>query len=297
MSLVLLRFLAMTIGPSITAAARPAATFLGVQLVVALLVHQDLAAVPQMMQWLISAPAIVAAAVLAGLETAAKHDPDIAAILRDMQVDNVTGAFGAFSAALLFAALDMPEVEAAALVDGAAGSMDNPMGESTGNQAAESGGVLGAVATAAASEHRMEVQATAVGLAIGLNLGLTWLRSQLLEFIDDFELGRMWARIETGGVVGVLILLPLLPLVAFGFLIFLTAVLATVALTARAAQRVADRRARVPCKNCDYQVREEASLCPKCKTERQPTAEPASGIGAAWKTFRKTPKESAQPAS
>ncbi|MFP4600695.1 MAG: hypothetical protein ACLFVJ_20745 [Persicimonas sp.] len=290
MSLVVLRFLAMTIGPSITAAARPAATFLGVQLVVALLVHQELAAVPLVMQWLISAPAIVAAAVLAGLETAAKHDPDIAAILRDMQVDNVTGAFGAFSAALLFAALGMPEAEAAALVDGAADPMNDPLDGPNGDS--ETGGVLGAVATAAASEHRMEVQTAAVGLGLGLNLGLTWLRSQFLEFIDDFELGRMWARIETGGVVGVLILLPLLPLVAFGFLVFWTALLVIVALAARAAQRVADRRARVPCENCDYQVREEASLCPKCKTERQPITEPASGVGAAWRALRTTQKAS-----
>src|SRR5690554_2768674 len=108
MELQLLRFLAMIFGPAITSAARPAATFWGVQIVVAVLVHQDLASLPQAMQWLVSPAALVVAGVLAGAEIAAKHDPDIAGVLRDVGVDNITGAFGAFSAALLFAALGMP---------------------------------------------------------------------------------------------------------------------------------------------------------------------------------------------
>lgn len=282
MSVALLRFLAMTVGPSITAAARPAATFFAVQLVVAALVAQDLAAVPSALGWLVSVPAIVVAAVFAGVETAAKHDPDIAAVLRDLQVDNLTGAFGAFTSALLFAALGMPDAEAAALVDGAAVPVGGPVGEPVG----EPGGVLDATATAASSPLSTSVQVGAVGAAVGLNLGLTWLRSQLLEFIDDFDLGRVWARLETGGVLGVLILLPLLPLVIFAFLVFFAIVLAAGALAARAAERAIDRRARVECSSCGYQVRKEASLCPECKTEREPEMSHSSGISAALSALR-----------
>lgn len=274
MSLALLRFLAMTVGPSITAAARPAVTFLAVQVVVAIMVAQDVAALPAALEWLVSVPAIVVAAVLAGLETAAKHDPDIAAVLRDLQVDNLTGAFGAFTAALLFAALGMPEADATALVDGA----PVPVGDD--------GGVLDATAAAASSDLGTPVQVGAVGAAVGINLGLTWLRSQLLAFVDDFDLGRLWARIETGGVVGVLILLPLLPLIIFSFLVFFALALAAGALAARAAQRAMDRRARVECDSCGYAVRKEASLCPECKTAREPAMGHASGVSAALSALK-----------
>lgn len=281
MSLALLRFLAMTIGPSITAAARPAATFFAVQLVVAVLVYQELATVPGALSWLVSAPAIVVAAVLAAVETAAKHDADVAAVLRDLQVDNFTGAFGAFTAALLFAALGMPEAQAAALVDGA----PMPVGDA--------GGVLDATATAASSPHSTSLQVGAVGTAVGLNLGLTWLRSQLLEFVDDFDLGGLWARLETGGVLGVLILLPLLPLLIFGFLVLFAIVLVAGALAARAAERAMDRRARLGCESCGYEVRKEASMCPECKSARKPTMRQPSGISAAIAALRsRTPTAS-----
>jgi hypothetical protein len=270
----------MTIGPAITAAARPAASFLGVQIIVAIMVAQEFASLPESMQWLISVPALVVAAVLAGLETAAKHDPDIAAILRDLQVDNLTGAFGAFTAALLFAALGIPEAQAAALVEGARSAGGAGL-------AANAGGLLDATATAASSEHGTALKVGAIGGALGLNLGLTWMRSQILEFVDDFELGRLWARIETGGVVGVLILLPLLPLIAFGFLLFFALVFVAVAFAVRLARRVADERARGGCETCDYQVRAEATLCPECKTEREPAGEHRAGLAAALEALRR----------
>jgi hypothetical protein len=271
MSLTLLRFLAMTIGPSITAAARPATTLLAIQITVVALLYHDLAALPETLAWLASAPAIIVVAVLAGLETAAKHDPDVAAVLRDVQVDNVSGALGALGASLLFVALGMPESEAAALV--ADGSADHS-------------GALDALALAAASEQHTSAQLAAVGGAVGINLGLTWLRSQLLELVDDFDLGKLWARLETGGVVGVLILLPLLPLVAFGFMVVSALALVAASMAARAATRAVDRRRRVACEACDFQVRIEASICPDCRSERQPAERPSSGLSAAYLALR-----------
>lgn len=268
----LLRFLAMTVGPSITAAARPAVTFLAIQLTVAGLVRYDLAALPGSLAWLVSLPAIVVAAVLAGLETAAKHDPDVAAVLRDLKIDNLTGAFGAFSAALLFSALGLPESDAATLVEeGAVGG----------------GGLLDATAAAVRADHGGAVQVGAIAGAVGLNLGLTWFRSGLLEFLDDFELGKLWARIETGGVVGVLILLPFLPLIALAFMALFALGLVVVSLMARAAARWVDQRSRVECESCGYQVREEASLCPKCRTQRTPASEPETGLAPALEALRR----------
>jgi hypothetical protein len=298
MSLALIRFLAMTVGPAFTAAARPAATFFGVQIVVALLVAYDMASLTPAFSWMVSVPALVVAGVLAALETAAKHDPDIAAVLRDLHVDNMTGAFGAFTAALLFAALGMPESEAAGLIEGGAGlpeGGDIPEG-GAGNVGEAADGVLGATATAAATDHNPAVQVGAVGGAVGINLGLTWLRSELLEFIDDFDLGTLWARLETGGVVGVLVLLPLLPLVVFAFIVVFGIVLGSIAWAAKKAMDYIDQRSRVDCDACGYQLREEASLCPECGTERQPKLTHESGIGAAWDALFDRGEAERQPA-
>lgn len=312
MSVALLRFLAMTVGPAFTAAARPAATFFAVQLVVATLVYYDLASLSPTFSWMVSIPAIVVAGVLAALELAARHDPDIAAILRDLQIDNATGAFGAFTAALLFAALGMPESEAAGLIEGGdmpGGGGLEPAGDTPGtdlsNQmnvppvATSDDGILGATAAAASSNHSMGVQVGAVGGAVGINVGLTWLRSQLMEFVDDFDLGKLWARLETGGVIGVLVLLPLLPLVVFGFILLFALVLGGLAWTARKASQYMDERSRVPCESCDYELRQEASLCPECGAERTPDIESHTGIKEAWDAlFRRQDedKETAKPA-
>lgn len=276
MDLLLLRFLAMTLGPAITSAARPAATFWGVQLMVSVFVYQELASVPAAMQWLISPAALLLAGALAGLETAAKHDPDIAGVLRDLKLDNVTGAFGAFSAALLFAALGMPEAQASALIDT----------EAAANLTHTTLGLLSLSESGTAAEPGFGVQAAIIGAAVALNLGLTWLRSQFLEFVDDFGLGALWAKLETGGVVGVLILLPFLPLIVFAFLIIFALLLSALALAARRAERSADRRARLACANCGYQLRAEASLCAACKTERTPTQAVRTGFATALHTLR-----------
>lgn len=274
MTLELLRFLALTIGPAVTAAARPAVTFFAIQLVAAGLVYGDIAALPGGFTWLVSVPALIVAGVLAGLETAAKHDPDIAALLRDLKIDNITGAFGALSVALLFASLGLPEEEALRM---------------TG--AVEGGGLLEATSTAVTADRSTPLQVGAIGGALGINVGLTWLRGELLEFVDDFELGKLWARLETGGVVGVLILLPLLPLVMLAFVTVFAVGLVAVSLGARAASDYADSRSRTDCEACGHRIREEASICPECRTERTPSIEPETGLDAAWTALRRRPAE------
>ncbi len=274
MSLVLLRYLAMTFGPSIAATARPATAFLVIQLTVIGLVNQEMATVPVAFEGLLSMPIVGVVAILALLETAAAHDPDISTLLRDFNVDRVTGAFGALGCALLFVALGMPESVASAMVDGPA------------DVVTASGGILDAAGEAAATEHSTGIQTLVVGLAVALNLGLVWLRSQLLLFIYEFELGKLWARIETGGVVGLLILLPFFPLIIFGVLVLLACAMAALALAARTASHIIDRRSRIPCEGCGEKIRVESSLCPKCGAKRQPTAAPSTGLKAAINALR-----------
>lgn len=273
MSLALLRFLAMTFGPAITAAARPAATFFAVQITVAALVYQELAALPAVFAWLVEVPALVVAGALAALESVAQHDADVAGIARELHLDKVSGAFSAFTAALLFAALGMPEAEAAALIEGGAA-------DGLGDE-----GVLGATAEAARSEHGAAVQVGAVGGAVAINAGLTWLRGQLLAFLDDFDLHALWARLETGGVLGVLILLPLMPLVIVACALVLAGAAGMAAWAARSAGARLERRRRVACGGCGYEVRREASVCPECDASRTPELEATSRMTTAWRAL------------
>ena len=269
MIVALLRYLAMTVGPAITAAARPALTFFAIQVTVATLVSYDMASLPPRFAWLISVPAMTVALVVAALNTAAQHDPDVAAIARDLHIDRVTGGLSTLSAALLFAALGLPESMSGELATGATQSV----------------GLLEAVSQAATGDRSAAAELAAVGGALLINLFLTHLRIQFLTILDDFELSRLWARVETGGTLGLLIVLPLLPLVAFGFLVVFALGLALLALTMHAAAEAVDAHLRIPCEHCDYELRPEASLCPECHTVRTPTAEPRSGLSAALATL------------
>ena len=274
MSLVVLRYLAMIIGPSLAATARPATTFFAIQITVVALVYREVAAVPEAFDWLVSAPIIAIVGVLAVLEMIAAHDPDISAILRDLRIDRVAGAFGALSAALLFSALGMPEAEAAALV------------ATDADLLAASGGLLDATGAAAGADFGTIAQTGVLALALAINVVMTGLRSQFLLFIYEFELGRYWARLESGGVVGVLILLPLFPVLIFGFFVLIAVALTALSVASRAATRAMDDSLRAPCDNCGHRLRVEASLCPECGVDRSPTAQPSSGLQAAVAAFR-----------
>ena len=198
MSAALLRLIATTVASSLAAAARPATTFFAMQLTVFVLVHREVATIPTVFELVISIPAIFVVALLAILETLAKHDPDIAVILRETHIDEITGACGALGAALLFTALGMPETEVATLVEeGAAGE------------------VLGTTAETAATEYGVFVQAGVVGGALAINIAMSYLRRHLLRHLYDYKLDKFWAFLESGGVIALLVLLPFVPLLVF----------------------------------------------------------------------------------
>jgi hypothetical protein len=273
MDLALVRFLALHLTPAITAAARPGATFAVVQGIAALLVWNGEATVPDALSWLVSPAAVLIGIVFAGLETLARHDPDFEEVLADLHLDKAVGAFGALAAPLLFATLGLPESDALALGDGAAVATADP--------------ISGSLALAVASDRPTIVTAAAVGGAVGLNAGLTWARAQVLEFLQTFELSKIWLRLETGGVVVVLALMPLMPVVMLLLVGLFSLVFAGVAWTVRGTQDFLDRQSRVPCPHCNHAVRVEASVCPECGGSLVPTTlldQPGAlsrGVGAA----------------
>lgn len=250
MDLSLLRLLAHTFGPAITAASRPGLTFGVIQLVVALLVRTGHATIAPGLAWLISPLAIGFGVLFAVLETLAKHDPDVAALMRDLHIDHALGAFGGFASALLFSALGLPP--------------------EAGQPAGGESDLSVAVQLASSGEHAPAVRAAAIGGAVVLNLGLGWVRAKLIDVLDDLSLSALWARLETGGVLALLILLPLLPLVALAFLVIATIALSLLAVGARLTELALDRRSRVPCTACGERVRQEASLCSACRAELRP---------------------------
>ncbi len=250
----LVAFLALTFGPAITSAARPAVTFAAVQLLVAGAVRFDLASLPPAMGWLISIPAIAVALTLAVLETAAHHDGTIADLVQRAGLQHLLGAFGAFSSALLFSAMGLPEEEAARLGD-----------------AGPTGDLAAATYLVASAEVPTATKVGVLGAALGVNLGLSWVRGAIVQALADVELHALWARLETGGVLVVLALVIVLPWFAFALLVLAALAMALVGLSVRAASYVADRRARVACERCGHRVRAEASRCPSCHGARTPT--------------------------
>ena len=256
MELALLHFLAMTFTPAIAAAARPGLTFAVVQVAIALAVRMDWASLPPSIAWLASLPALLFGALFAALETASRHDEDLAGLLRDLHLDSIGGAFGAFTSALLFAALGLPEDQANGLV---------PAGQ----------GVFAANATETVQlidQANTPTAVAAVGGAVGLNLGLTWARAHVVSFLEDLQLARVWAWVESGGVVVVLALLPLVPLLLLAGLVLFSLLFAVLGLRLHLADTAHDRLRRSPCGGCGYALRVEASVCPECRAVRTPAA-------------------------
>ena len=282
MDLALVRFLALHLTPAITAAARPAVTFAVVQSIAALLVWNGQATISEGLAWLVSPAAIFFGIFFAALETLARHDPDFEEVLAGLHLDRVVGAFGALAAPLLFATMGLPEADALTLGSGAAEAGGDPIGST--------------IAAAVAAERPPVVTAAAVGGAIGINAALTWARSEVLEFLRDFELSTVWLRLETGGVVVVLALLPLMPVLMVALVALFSIVLGTVAWTVRETRRALDQRSRVPCGHCAHRVRPEASLCPSCGETLQPVwmLDQPGRLSRGWTAAFKSLRERAQ---
>jgi hypothetical protein len=213
--------------------------------------------VPEAMGWLHSPLAFGVAGVLAVLEVLAHHQDDVSELLQETGVDKLLSVFGAFSAAMLFGSLGLPVEEAIDL-----------MGTQTDAQA----DLTEAVYVAANSGYPAWLQGVAVTTGVGLNLGLSTIRGRVIRALDDFGLKGIWQRVETGGIVGVLVLAPFLPLVMFGMLLAVVILFASFGVLLLGADKILDRTGRYRCPECETLVRQEASICHSCHAELTPKA-------------------------
>ena len=124
-----------------------------------------------------------------------------------------------------------------------------------------------------------EVLATAghAGVAAGAGLAsllVGELRRRLFDVFDEaLSVEGIYARIEAGGIIGLLLVMVLLPVLASALLLLFTLMGIVLAVGMRGWAAAADRAARVPCNHCQHARRREASRCPACKQAIQPAAQ------------------------
>lgn len=253
MPLELMRLFAQNFGTSITASSRPAGTFFAVQLCVWWMMWMEWALVSDAFAWLVSPATVIVAGVLAALEVVFHHDEDAASMMRDLKVDRLFASFGAFSAALLFASLGLPEAEALGMVT-------------------EGGDTLVATETHAAvhSQHDVPTQVGSVIGSVSLTMVIAHYRAKVHEWLDSLELLAVWQKLESGGVLAAMLLLFLSPFLMLGFLLLVGVALFVMARAVQAAERAWDKRNRHACPACGEQIRVEASLCHACGAEVTP---------------------------
>jgi hypothetical protein len=242
---------AKTMAPAVSASARPALTFAVVDVAAAIAVRHGHASLPPSSAWLVSTTMIVVAVVFAIVEAIAHHDTDIAAILRDVHADKMLTVFGALSSAALLTALGAPT--------------EAPIRPEPVN--AE---VIEAVRLTAASHASPTLRVAAIGVSVVGSLGLSWVRSKLLSALDRLHLSSVWAKLETGGTLALMLAVVLAPMLAVllmtGSVVAMCAISASVHIMSRAR----DALARRPCPSCNLRIRREASLCHGCRTEIEP---------------------------
>ena len=108
-------------------------------------------------------------------------------------------------------------------------------------------------------------------LGFGISIGVHLLRARLHEALSGFGDGlhspRTWLVIlESGGVLGLIVALALAPILVGVFVLGSIAVGVALVLVARLFEA---HRGRRPCPNCNHRAREDASLCPNCRTTLQ----------------------------
>jgi hypothetical protein len=139
----------------------------------------------------------------------------------------------------------------------------------TGN--ADSADVIAAIQVLESSEASNGQKATLLGAALALQFAMLWVRGKIREFVDQLNLERVWAWLETGGFGAALLLVLLAPalLLVFTALLAVGSVVALIGL--RFASAVADAARRRPCPACGVSARVEASRCPRCRAAIEPT--------------------------
>jgi hypothetical protein len=253
MEQTLSQMIARATGAAFTATSRPALTFFLCQLAIALSLRHGWLAMDPSMLWLVSLPMLGAGLVATVAEVVVEHSDQIEEVMRNVHGDKVWRIVGSFFVGLLM--ISIGELAAAeTVIPVATGSME----------------VLRTSAGVRETGQPVWVDAVVVAGSIGLTQGLTWLRAMVLGWLDDLHLKKVWQYVETGGVIGLLIVLAVSPMLTVVLALVVSLVMAVVALVVRAADKVLDESRRRPCPACGVRVRQEALLCWKCKTDLEP---------------------------
>lgn len=250
----ILRLLSQVVSASITSSSRPALTFVGIQVFVAVRVNSNWASLPEDYLWLISSPAIIVAVIFALGEFFFQHDETVAELMQEVHIDKMLSVFGAFSSALLFVSLGLPENEASALIVHSDGI-----------------GLAEAAHELSTHEHASAIKVGAIFGSVGLNLILSHYRSKAFEWLSEIELAQ-WARqFETGGVALALLLIIFAPIISLLIFIVMMVSLCVVGGGVAFTSQQIDKRSRRPCPSCNEKIRCEAFLCHYCQSRSEPT--------------------------
>ena len=243
---------ARVVGFAATGSVRPAATLFAVQLLTAGLVHFGTATLPAGAAWSISPLALGVGLAVCVLEWLFQHTEGADELVRTLHADKLVAAALAMPATLLLVSLTAVAEPGAVLTDGPATDL--------------------ALATQklAESGRPLAEQAGFLGLAVALNLALTWLRGELRDFVESVHLERIWAWLETGGVVVGLVLLALAPAVGLVLVALFVLAGAGVWVGSRAVAALLDAARRRQCLSCRRSIRVEAVRCRYCNAEAEP---------------------------
>jgi hypothetical protein len=247
------QLIARAAGGAFTATSRPALTFFLCQLAIAMASRAGWIKMEPSMLWLVSVPMLVAGLIATVVEILVEHSDEVEEVVRNVHIDKVWRVIGSFFVGLLMISIGVDS--AAETVVPALASAEQ-LGTTTAG--------LGD------SGQPVWVKALVVVGSIGLTQGLSWLRGSVLAWLDDLHLKKFWQYVETGGVLGFLIVLALSPMLMVVLAGLVTLVMIVVALAVRGLDKMIDKSRRHACPSCGERIRDEALMCWKCKTEVEP---------------------------
>lgn len=286
---------ARALGFAMCGSARPVATLFCVQLGVMASVKSGKVDLPDELGFAVSWIALALGAAGALLELLLHHTPDADELVRSLHADKLVNALLTVPTTLLLcsltalgdtaveqagaatvaainhqipaANLDMDDVQA--LVTEGAERLD-AAGVEAAYASPEAEDLALALQTTHSSGRPIGEQAAILGAALALNLLLTWVRGEAREFVSQLHFDRLWAWVESGGVLVGVVLLALAPVIGLVFMLALSAVGVTIMGLWRLGGAAMDRARRTSCPACNERIRQEASVCKACRVAVTP---------------------------
>jgi hypothetical protein len=280
-------------GTAVMASGRPVATGFAVQAIAAIAIHNKMASLPSEFGWIVSPLALVVGLVMTVTEFMMQHTEGADDLLRSIHADKILGAIAGVPAMAAVAFMTSvgadvredaiarlaetgvaPE-EAAQAVDEATleivKAVEGDRGVNTVEVDGGSADVVAAIKLLDSSQASTKEKSLLLGAAFLVQFAMVWVRGKIREFVDQLNLERVWAWLETGGFGAAVLLVVLAPalLLAFTLLLTIGSIIALIAF--RFAAAIADAARRRPCPACSVSIRAEASRCPRCRAAIAPT--------------------------